>query len=106
MQGDGSRELDELIAQLTDEQRDQLAAELDRLLGEPERRPVVRVFDWRTGWHVYECVEMPDGQVRAVWRLWDGPDFVGYFTEGPDVPRRRTTYDDWLEYERRVKGVS
>ncbi|MCS7256460.1 MAG: hypothetical protein RMJ05_11865 [Thermomicrobium sp.] len=105
--------LDELIAQLTPEQRQQVLDEIERLLSEPlveepvparPRRPVIRCFNWRTGWHVYECVEMPDGQVRAVYREWDGPDFLGYFTEGPDIPKRRTTYEDYQEYQRRLKG--
>jgi hypothetical protein len=68
------------------------------------RNPVIRHWHIRTGWHADECVEMPDGQTRAVWAVYDGPYFCGYVTKTPDGPERSTTEEDYREYCRRLSG--
>jgi len=62
---------------------------------------VVRHWNIRTGWHGYLCVLMPDGELRAVWMEFDGPQFLGYYTAGPNVERRKTDRADYEEYRRR-----
>lgn len=61
----------------------------------------VKTFNIRTGWHSYWPVEMPDGQIRAVWEVYDGPSFDGYYTSKPGHKAERTTKADYEEYRRR-----
>jgi hypothetical protein len=65
----------------------------------------VKTFSLRTGWHGYPAVEMSDGETRAVWPEWDGPDFRGFATAAPGGAERPTVLADYREYCTRAERV-
>jgi hypothetical protein len=64
--------------------------------------PTVSYTNPRTGTRTYVAVEMPDGEVRAVWQEWDGPDFAGYHTKTVDGRDWWVDKADYDEYYRRT----